>query len=206
MNIEDSGDRTEFGTGAVRDVRKGKGRMDLLPMRALYEIGRKSSGFDSEYEESMTCGMSSIFLYMCDPNPPDGKYLIKACWHFMCALDMHSCNEQSGHYPTGSSLNLPPNSVIEVAKVLEVGSEKYAPRNWENGIPLSRFIDSGLRHVFRHLRGDDNEPHLAMACWNFLCCLDTILRIKDGILSSDLNDLPTYSRYVAIEKGNEEIS
>lgn len=29
--IKDSGERTEFGTGAVRDMHSGKGRMDLLP-------------------------------------------------------------------------------------------------------------------------------------------------------------------------------
>lgn len=29
--IKDSGDRTEFETGAKRDMHAGKGRMDLLP-------------------------------------------------------------------------------------------------------------------------------------------------------------------------------
>ena len=30
--IKDSGDRTEFATGAVRDMREGKGRCDLMPL------------------------------------------------------------------------------------------------------------------------------------------------------------------------------
>lgn len=30
--IKDSGNRTEFSTGAVRDVQKGKGRCDLIPL------------------------------------------------------------------------------------------------------------------------------------------------------------------------------
>lgn len=30
--IKDSGDRTEFETGAVRDMREGKGRCDLMPL------------------------------------------------------------------------------------------------------------------------------------------------------------------------------
>ena len=29
--IKDSGERTQFSTGAVRDMHEGKGRMDLLP-------------------------------------------------------------------------------------------------------------------------------------------------------------------------------
>lgn len=31
--IRDSGNRTEFATGAVRDMREGKGRCDLMPLR-----------------------------------------------------------------------------------------------------------------------------------------------------------------------------
>ena len=40
------------------------------------------------------------------------------------------------------------------------------------------------------LRGDRDEPHLAMACWNFLCLLDTQARIEEGLLPAELNDLP----------------
>jgi len=112
--IKDSGTRTEFSTGAVRDAQEGKGRMDLLPVRAI----------------------------------------------------------------------------IEVAKIMELGAEKYEARNWEQGIPVHRFMDSGLRHSFKHLRGDTDEPHLAMACWNLLCCLDTQMRIEEGLLPKELNDLP----------------
>lgn len=114
MIIKDSGTRTNFSTGAVRDAQEGKGRMDLMPVRALFEV----------------------------------------------------------------------------AKVMEEGAHKYAARNWEAGMPLHRYIDSGLRHALKHLRGDKDEPHLAMACWNLLCCLDTQIRIEEGLLPADLNDLP----------------
>jgi len=112
--LKDSGVRSQFNTGAVRDSQTGKGRMDLLPVRAL----------------------------------------------------------------------------MEVAKIFEAGAVKYEPRNWEKGIPLSRFMDSGLRHAMKWLRGDRDEPHLAQACWNFLCLLDTQERIADGSLPMELNDLP----------------
>lgn len=36
--IKDSGKRTEFETGAVRDVGKGKGRYDLLPWGSIHEL------------------------------------------------------------------------------------------------------------------------------------------------------------------------
>ena len=112
--LKDSGSRTNFSTGAVRDAQTGKGRMDLLPVRAL----------------------------------------------------------------------------IEVARIMEAGATKYEARNWEKGIPLSRYMDSGLRHAMKFLRGDHDEPHLAQACWNFLCLLDTQMRIQEGLLPSELNDLP----------------
>ena len=114
MQIKDSGTRSDFATGAVRDGQLGKGRMDLVPVRAIFEV----------------------------------------------------------------------------AKIFEAGARKYAARNWEKGIPLSRYMDSGLRHAMKWLRGDRDEPHLAMACWNLLCCLDTQMRIEEGLLPSELNDLP----------------
>lgn len=36
--IEDSGERTIFETGAVRDIQKGKGRCDLLPLDVISEV------------------------------------------------------------------------------------------------------------------------------------------------------------------------
>lgn len=37
-SIKDSGNRTKFSTGAVRDMRRGKGRYDLLPWDAIHEL------------------------------------------------------------------------------------------------------------------------------------------------------------------------
>ncbi|WP_196037125.1 dATP/dGTP diphosphohydrolase domain-containing protein [Anaerotruncus colihominis] len=40
MEIKDSGERTQFDTGAVRDMHTGKGRMDLLLWEALVEVSK----------------------------------------------------------------------------------------------------------------------------------------------------------------------
>jgi len=114
MTIKDSGERTSFETGAQRDCQGGKGRMDLLPMRAL----------------------------------------------------------------------------MEVSKIFEAGANKYSERNWEKGMPLSRYADSMQRHFAKWMIGRDDERHLEMACWNLLCLVDTNERIKDGSLLLHLNDLP----------------
>lgn len=39
-SIKDSGERTQFETGAVRDMHKGKGRYDLLPWEAIHELAK----------------------------------------------------------------------------------------------------------------------------------------------------------------------
>jgi hypothetical protein len=76
----------------------------------------------------------------------------------------------------------------------ETGFKQYheGSRNWEKGIPLSRFVDSGLRHAFQYLEGMQDEDHLAQAAWNFLALLHTEEMIKRGILPEELDDLPNY--------------
>ena len=49
--IQDSGDRTEFSTGAVRDLHEGKGRFDLLPMCVLLRLARHYEKGAQKYEE-----------------------------------------------------------------------------------------------------------------------------------------------------------
>lgn len=56
--INDSGDRTQFETGAVRDMHEGKGRCDLLPPVTIlrlarhYEAGAKKYG-DRNWEKGI---------------------------------------------------------------------------------------------------------------------------------------------------------
>lgn len=39
-SVKDSGERREFATGSVRDVRKGKGRYDLIPPYSLRRLAK----------------------------------------------------------------------------------------------------------------------------------------------------------------------
>ncbi len=112
--IKDSGKRSKFFTGAVRDIREGKGRFDLLPPRALTRL----------------------------------------------------------------------------ARYFEEGCKKYGERNWEKGIPLSRFFDSAIRHAFKYLQGLDDEDHLIASVWNLMCLTETEMRIKEGLLDAKLQDIP----------------
>lgn len=112
--IKDSGERSKFDTGAVRDLGAGKGRFDLVPMATLR------------------------------------------------ALAIH----------------------------YEAGCKKYGARNWEKGIPVSRYLDSAMRHLTQVIDGRDDEQHLMATIWNLFCANETILRIQKGELSVDLYDMP----------------
>lgn len=79
-----------------------------------------------------------------------------------------------------------------VAVVLQRGAQKYDARNWEKGIPLSRFVDSGLRHLMQYLEGRRDEDHAAQAAWNILGLIHTEEMIERGLLPASLNDLPNY--------------
>jgi len=87
---------------------------------------------------------------------------------------------------------LSPIAIDRLAKHFENGARKYNDRNWEKGAPLSTYLDSGIRHIFKFLEGHRDEDHLAAALWNIGATIHIEEMIKRGILPKDLNDLPNY--------------
>ena len=59
-------------------------------------------------------------------------------------------------------------AMIEASKHYEVGAKKYDERNWEKGMPVHCFIDSGVRHYLKWRRGDTDEPHDRAFLFNIL--------------------------------------
>lgn len=138
--IKDSGNRTKFKSGAVRDIQSGKGRCDLLPLDIVGEF------FECTPDKS---GFEEISLFQEDH---DRSHLIKAAKALSTQI-----------FPDDET------AILEYACHLEDGCNKYGDRNWEKGIPLSRFIDSGIRHFLKFKRGDDDERHDRAFIWNMLC-------------------------------------
>lgn len=60
-----------------------------------------------------------------------------------------------------------------VIEIYEDGCNKYGERNWEKGIPLHCYIDSGVRHYIKFIRSDEDEPHDRAFLWNMLGALWT---------------------------------
>ena len=64
-----------------------------------------------------------------------------------------------------------PYGLQRLALHYERGAAKYADRNWEKGIPVSRCFSSAVRHLFQYLAGDRSEDHLAAAAWNIMAIM-----------------------------------
>lgn len=98
---------------------------------------------------------------------------------------MREANDARGRYDL-----LPVRGIMRVSLRCELGAKKYGDRNWEYGMPQSRFINSALRHLCQYLTGAADEDHLAAAAWNILAALDQEERVKEGKLDKELLDVP----------------
>jgi len=85
---------------------------------------------------------------------------------------------------------LPPGALKRVANVFEDGAFHYGDRNWEKGMPVSRYVDSALRHIFQVLDGRTDEDHLAHAAWNLLAAMQTQEWARENKLKKELLDVP----------------
>lgn len=193
--IKDSGDRTVFESGAVRDCPVGKGRCDLLPLKEIEEWLR----CNNRYEINCLGTLNDVKNYFEE----DQKQLIEdfGCtgysW-YMEALysalngflrykwrDYISCIDDSmidkefkdnidEYTKNADLLKLKTTAILEVSKHFEDGAAKYGDNNWKKGIPINRYIDSAIRHYIKVLRGDTDERHDRAFMWNILCLIWTV--------------------------------
>ena len=142
--IKDSGSRTEFESGAVRDIQKGKGRCDLLPldmlMRLYWDVNDNAAYVFACLSDFVDTGKAENLKVALD------KFLLVSGWTLETML-------------------------LEVSVHFEEGAEKYSPGNWQKGINAKNYINSGVRHFLKYLRGDNDERHDRAFVWNILCCL-----------------------------------
>ena len=143
--IKDSGNRTEYETGAVRDIQEGKGRCDLMPLDVVAEYltvdGDKNHVLMSIYQFQETGDTERLFDIL--------DFFNNQSWE----------NDET--------------MLLEVSKHFEEGAKKYGENNWQKGIPESSYIDSAVRHYLKWLRGDDDERHDRAFVWNIICLIWT---------------------------------
>ena len=94
MEIKDSGDRTQFETGAVRDMSAGKGRMDLVPWNVIIRLSKHYEAGAKKYEERnwekgvpSHSFLDSAFRHLAKyaDGQKDEDHLIAAIWN-LCGL------------------------------------------------------------------------------------------------------------------------
>jgi len=79
-----------------------------------------------------------------------------------------------------------------IGEWFRLGAEKYAARNWETGMPISRVWASLRRHVLDWQSGDRSEDHLAAIAWNAEAIMHYEEMIVRGRLPEELADMPDY--------------
>ena len=107
--IKDSGERTEFSTGAVRDMHEGKGDMLSLPHAALlrlsthYEMGAKKYGrFNYQKGIPLSSFIDSAMRHLSKyaAGWDDEDHLAAAAFNVLGALQMEETHPELCDIPT----------------------------------------------------------------------------------------------------------
>ena len=143
--ILDSGKRQQFETGAVRDIRHGKGRCDLMPLE--------------------------VVAHFCADDTQETHPVLSKIASFMVSNDTEELYFALSEYAKQRYDSSESAMFLEVSKHFEEGAKKYGENNWQKGLPVHCYIDSAVRHYLKWLRGDKDEPHDRAFVWNLLCCI-----------------------------------
>lgn len=117
----------------------------------------------------------------CDLIPLDvagmmcGREVLTPIWHFqrtgnygyLLEAIAAFCHERKWDSQT---------ALLEVAIHFSDGAKKYGENNWQKGIPVNCYVDSGVRHYLKWRRGDKDEPHDRAFIWNMMCCIYEVRR------------------------------
>ena len=143
--IKDSGQRTEFESGAVRDMQgEDKGACHLLPLDVITEF--------------FTVEVGATFLH------------IQGFIDHFDVKDLYRALKAFAHY---KELTIP-QMILEVSVHYRDGAKKYKPNNWKMGIPVSSYISSGIRHLLKDIDGQCDERHDRAFVWNMLGAIWTM--------------------------------
>lgn len=120
--IRDSGQRTTFSTGAVRDLHGGKGRMDLLPWAAIVEVSKHCEAGAIKYGEHnvdkgipihslVDSGLRHLAKYL--DGWDDEPHLLAAAWNILWAVQMEIRHPELQDIPARLTLPEPPVGISQ---------------------------------------------------------------------------------------------
>ena len=170
----------DFGTGAKREDKSGKGRYDLIPGDVMHD-------FEDYVEKAFTrcegviksptevdVSSSAYFNDWQDKNNYYKFIVNVTAWNFVrIPIDrdeMSYVEFRKGFYEMRKAL----------AKHYEEGAKVHGVDNWKKGLPIygsergGCFLDSMRRHTDQMLQRKTDEPHAVAALWNAFCALWTL--------------------------------
>ena len=190
---KDSGTTREFSTGAHRDGAVGKGRCDLLPLIGVGKVFRRIA---REYTVVRNEGLPNEYHIQQVDIVPDINAVSEvineenARWVFIEAISRFTRTHDTIHLVDAiiaAKLSLKEYKdttfeymFMDVSMLYEAGAIKYEANNWRKGMPLTCYLDSGMRHYFKARTGIDDEPHYRGPIWNLLCAIWTAENIDNA--------------------------
>ena len=109
--IKDSGNRTVFATGSVRDIQEGKGRMDLLPHLAIIEVSKHCEAGAKKYGEHNVdkgiplhslCDSAARHLFKFMHGETDENHLVAAAWNLLWAIQTRETHPELADIPVAN--------------------------------------------------------------------------------------------------------
>jgi len=81
-----------------------------------------------------------------------------------------------------------PFAILRLAKWYELGANKYGDRNWEKGMPYSRYMAAMFRHMIAFMMGKNDEDHLSAVAWNAFAIMH-----HQELNETQWDDIPKYN-------------
>lgn len=170
----------DFGTGAKREDKSGKGRYDLIPGDVMSEF--EDFVWEAYFKNgTTTCSPTDVSksAYFDDWTNVELYYDFMfnvVSLFFVPSIDREECEDDNGEVSYEitwdgfrAGLYAMRNAL---AKHYEAGAVVHGVDNWKKGLPIygsergGCFLDSMRRHIDQALQGKEDEPHAVAALWN----------------------------------------
>lgn len=201
FEIKDSGERTEFHTGAVRDMGGNKPRPDLISPFFLHRVRSELLKYVQDLTTPIWRSVAvpdmlvdlHTYLDSYSMGCKGEDMLAKASIVLLTLL--HSDSDEGVTAIPNKIIS--PYALMRVGEHMRKGAEKYGEHNWEKGIPNSVCLASATRHILKYEAGYTDEDHLAAAVFNIMAMIhnEEVAERRVTLLVPDaaaLVDVPVY--------------